>query len=92
MIAWITRIVVLFAILTAIYLALSLYNRWAERKRLRAEYDQQKAAASAAADDADSFVAQGMNDYERSLRRKLLLGVYLVPIAAIAILVALAQL
>ena len=92
MLAWITRIVVLFGILTAIYLALSLYNRWAERKRLRAEFEALKTAREAPPGDAESFVDQGMNSYERSLRRKLLLGVYLVPILAIAILVALAQL
>ena len=61
MLAWITRIVVLFGILTAIYLALSLYNRWAERKRLRAEYEALKAGPEAPPGDEASFVDHGMN-------------------------------
>lgn len=89
---WMYRIVIVFAIMTAVYLALSFYNRWAERRRLAGEYARAKHENPAEAADEESFVAQGMGSYERSLRRKLLLGVYLVPIAAIVLLVALAQL
>ncbi len=89
---WVTRIVVVFAILTAVYIGLSLYKRWAGRRRLANEYAKAEYEDPGAAGDEASFVARGMADYERSLRKKLLLGVYLVPLAAIALLVALAQL
>ncbi len=89
---WVLRIVVVFAILTAVYIGLSVANRWAERRRLAGEYARAQQENPGAAGDEASFVARGMGAYERSLRKKLLLGVYLVPLAAIALLVALAQL
>lgn len=88
---WAVRIVALLAVLTVIYLALSLYNRWAERRRLAAEFDRQAGQGAAEARDKEAFLSQGMNAYERSLKPKLLLGVYLVPLAALVLLVALAQ-
>ena len=90
--AWIWRIVGLFAVLTAFYLGLSLYNRWSERRRLAAEYARREAEEGAPAAGREAFVADGMNAYERSLRRKLVLLVYLIPFGTIALLVALAQL
>ncbi len=90
--AWIWRIVSLFAVLTVLYIGLSLYNRWAERRRLSAEYARREDEEGAPAAGREAFVADGMNDYERSLRRKLVILVYLIPFGAIALLVALAQL
>lgn len=89
--AWAVRIVALLAVLTAIYLALSFYNRWAERRRLAAEFDLSSERGEAPGPDKEAFVSGGMNAYEGSLRRKLLLGVFLVPLAALILLVALAQ-
>jgi len=89
---WMYRIVIVFAILTAVYIGLSFYKRWAERRRLANEYAQAKHENPAEVADEESFVARGMGAYERSLRKKLLLGVYLVPLAAIVLLIALAQL
>lgn len=90
---WVVRIVIVFAILTAVYLGLSFYNHWAERRRLANEYARARQDNPAeVTDDLEAFVARGMGAYERSLRKKLLLGVYLVPLAALALLVALAQL
>ena len=89
---WIWRIVGLFVVLTVIYIGLSLYNRWAERRRLSAEYARRESEEGAPAAGRQAFVDQGMNDYERSLRRKLVFLVYLIPFGAIALLVALAQL
>ena len=91
-IGWIWRIVGLFVILTVLYIGLSLYNRWAERRRLSAEYARREAEEGAPAADRQAFVQEGMNDYERSLRRKLVLLVYAIPLGAIALLIALAQL
>lgn len=91
MLVWITRAVVLFAVLTVIYLALSLYNRWAERRRLAAEFDRRRAEHGGGAVGREAFVGEGMRAYERSLKRKLLLGVYLIPLGVIALLVVVAQ-
>lgn len=89
---WIWRIVGLFVILTVLYIGLSLYNRWAERRRLAAEHARRESEEGAPTGNRQAFVNEGMNDYERSLRRKLVFLVYLIPFGAIAVLVALAQL
>lgn len=90
MLGLIRAIVIIFAILTVIYIALSQWNRWRERDRLRDEYR--------AADDLlrtvgteDEFVARGMSAYSRSLRPKLLLFVYAIPGILGTLLVWLAQ-
>jgi uncharacterized iron-regulated membrane protein len=90
--AWIFRVVIIFAILTAIYIGLSLYHRWAERRRLANEFASARQEGPSSPADEAAFIARGMGDYERSLRKKLLLGVYLIPLGAIVLLVALAQL
>ncbi len=87
---WVFWIVILFAVLTVVYLTLSLYNRWAERRRLVADFESRTATEGTSPDNLDSYVDQGMNDYERSLRKKLLLGVYLIPLAVTALLVGVA--
>ena len=87
MFAWVLRIVVLFAILSVVYIALSAYIRWDRRKTLEAEFD----AAGEGEEERESFVAQGMSDYDRSLRKKLLLGIYGIPLVIVSLLIALAE-
>lgn len=87
MFAWVLRIIIVFAVLTAIYLALSIYQRWQENRRLEAEYD----ADPDRQEDRDMFIARGMKEYEGSLKRNLLIGVYVLPIAAFVILYLLAE-
>lgn len=83
---WVIRILLLVAVLTAIYLALSAYSRWVQRKRLEAEYD----SADTHEDGREEYIARGMAQYERSLSKHLLLGVFVVPIAVVALLLAIA--
>lgn len=85
---WVIRIAVLFLVLTVAYLALSAYMRWGKRRALEAEYE----AAVDRAPDRETFVAEGLETYDRSLRKKLLLGIYGIPLLTVAVLIALAQL
>ena len=87
MFAWVLRIVVLFAILSVVYIALSAYMRWDRRKALQSEAD----AVGQGEQERESFVAQGMSDYDRSLRKKLLLGVFGIPVFVVTVLIALAE-
>ena len=89
--AWFVRIVVVLAVLTVIYLALSFFKRWEERKRLNADYDRQSQNGDVGSSDREAFVREGLSAYETSLRKKLLLGVYVIPFALILLLIALAQ-
>ena len=95
MFGWLLRFVGIFVVLTVVYLGLSIYKRWEERRRLTAEFAAQTAEGSAPRSVVDesqeAFVRHGMQEYERSLRKKLLLGVYLVPVSLLALLVLVAQ-
>ncbi|MEL7211799.1 MAG: hypothetical protein AAGK92_03995 [Pseudomonadota bacterium] len=72
----------LFAFLTVIYVCLSLYSRSARKEKLEEQYFQEGQPG-----DKDAFIKAGLEDYNGSLRKKLLLGVYVIPFSLIAILI-----
>lgn len=72
----------LIIILSVIYLYLTIRWRWKANKELQAEFD-----AGAVKGDRDAYIKEGMKEYEGSFRRKLLLGVFIIPGLAIAGLV-----
>ncbi|WP_298915688.1 hypothetical protein [uncultured Algimonas sp.] len=90
MIGLIRGIVIIFAILTVVYIALSQWSRWRERARLRDEYEAGTDLLRRTGTE-DEYVARGMTDYSRSLRPKLFLFVYAIPGALATFLVWLAQ-
>lgn len=90
MIGLIRSIVIIFLILTVIYIILSQWSRWRERVRLREDYSAQSDLFRETASE-DDFVVRGMAAYNRSLRPKLFLGVYAIPGALATLLVWLAQ-
>ncbi|ARC89618.1 hypothetical protein [Rhodovulum sp. MB263] len=63
-----------FVILTVIYVAVSLYSRAVRRGKLGREWDEEVRIG-----DRQAYVEEGLRQYDRSLRRKLILGVYVVP-------------
>ena len=86
MIIWVRYIVIILFILTLIYLALSSVSRFRHRRKLLTDY---KAAHAETAQE--DFMAKGMQKYERSMKPKLFIGVYLFPLAVIILLGYLAQ-
>jgi len=84
---WIWRGTILFVLLTIIYIALTVTNRLKEKTRLKAGYADSKKDMS-----KDDYVAKGMAKYNRSLKAKLFLGVYMVPVLIAGFLVYLGQL
>ncbi|WP_282022190.1 hypothetical protein [Ruegeria faecimaris] len=73
---------ILLVIQTVAYFALSLYSRSARRRRLERWWDEKGKTGDKAA-----FVARGLHVYDNSFRRKLILGVYVVPWVAIGSLI-----
>ena len=71
-----------FVVLTIIYVCLSFYSRAVRRDKLEAEWD-----AAQGPGEREAFVEDGMAEYQTSLRRKLLLGVYIVPFLLICLIV-----
>ncbi len=68
--------------LTILYVLVYLYARSVEKERLEREFD-----AGGTEGDRDAFIAEGLRVYHGSLRRKLLWGVYVVPLTVLAALI-----
>ncbi|RKF16120.1 hypothetical protein D6850_00685 [Roseovarius spongiae] len=71
-----------FLFLSVIYVALSLYSRAVRAGKLRAEWD-----ASGRSGDKEAFVEAGLKEYDGSVRRKLILLVYIIPMAAMGTII-----
>lgn len=76
------RLVIIgFVALSIVYVCLSLYSRSVRKSKLIAEWDANPDG------DKDAFVDRGLEEYSGSLKRKLLLGVYIVPVLLVALIV-----
>lgn len=87
MLGLVIRLTVLFAILTVIYVLLTKYFRWNRERELKTRFDSGEVRAN----DRESYVARGMAKYENSLTKKLLLGVFLLPIGIVVLLIYIAD-
>jgi len=81
MFALMRLVVVGFVVLTIVYICLSLYSRMVRRSKLAAQWDDNPDG------DREAFIQSGLEDYDHSLRRKLILGVYVVPTVLIAVII-----
>ncbi|MGJ8603027.1 MAG: hypothetical protein ACSHXH_02800 [Marivita sp.] len=75
-------LVIGFLALSVVYICLSLYSRAVRRDKLEQEWDEEIREG-----DRDAFVKAGLRDYDGSLRRKLILGVYIVPLTLISVII-----
>ena len=82
MIGFIRLVVMLFIALTIIYVCLSFYSRAIRKSKLKKKWHDGKQLV-----DRDTFVQRGLERYDGSIRRKLLLGVYVVPMVVIGVIV-----
>ena len=71
-----------FVALTVVFVCLSFYSRAVRREKLRARWE-----AGPRRLDQETFVKRGLERYDGSIRRKLLLGVYVVPVAVVGLIV-----
>lgn len=74
--------VVGFVVLTIVYVCLSWYSRGVRRDKLEAEWDEEGMTG-----DREAFVDEGLREYDGSLRRKLIWGVYIIPVTAVIALI-----
>ncbi|EAQ03190.1 hypothetical protein OB2597_13638 [Pseudooceanicola batsensis HTCC2597] len=77
-------LLVLLVVLTAIYITLSLWSRQVRKAKLRKAWE---AGDREFGDDRESYVRRGLEAYDDSFRRKLILLVYVVPVAVIAYII-----
>lgn len=62
-------------VLTIVYVVLSVWSRSVRREKLEEEWDTDIRTG-----DREAFIEDGLRDYDQSLRRKLILGVYVIPV------------
>jgi len=82
MIALARLIVFGFVGLSIVYICLSLYSRAVRRRKLAEEWEEQQPPMP-----RDTFIRVGLEEYDGSLRRKLILSVYIVPTLLIALII-----
>lgn len=75
-------LVIGFVVLTVVYVCLSLYSRAVRRSKLAAEWDEAEGPG-----ERETFIDEGMDEYDGSLRKKLILGVYVVPAFIVALII-----
>ena len=75
--------VLAFVLLTVVYLVVSIYSRSVRREKLEDAWDSDPAREGAAKDERDAYIEAGMQAYRSGLRRKLILLVYIIPMAVV---------
>lgn len=68
--------------LSVLYVLISVFARSLERERLEKRWDAGQGEGARAA-----YIEAGMARYQKSLRRRLLWGVYIVPLVVIGVLI-----
>ncbi|WP_299026007.1 hypothetical protein [uncultured Sulfitobacter sp.] len=71
-----------FIVLTVIYVCLSLYSRAVRKGKLRAEWHE-----GPQDQPLEAFLEEGLEDYDKSLRRKLILSVYVIPVILVSVVI-----
>jgi hypothetical protein len=82
MFAFLRLVLLLLIILTLIYGGVSLYSRERRRAKLKQHW-----AVKGLTGDRQSFIQRGLKQYDHSLRRRLILLVYILPLSAIALVI-----
>jgi hypothetical protein len=67
--------------LSIVYILVAIYSRSVRQEKLEDEWDEEIKEG-----DRDAFIDEGLKHYEGSLRKKLILLVFVVPICAVAVL------
>ena len=79
---WIRLILMALVFLGVIYFLVSIYSRSVRRERLEKRFD-----AGGVEGDRDAYIADGMQHYERGLRKRLIWLVIILPLMAMAVTV-----
>ena len=79
----ILRAVVLgFILLSVVYVIVSIYSRSVRREKLEKKFD-----AGGIEGDRDAYIEAGMQAYNKSLRRRLIWLVYIIPAVSVSAIV-----
>ncbi|TCO71998.1 hypothetical protein [Rhodovulum euryhalinum] len=82
MIALLRFMLLAFVVLTVVYVCVSLYSRAVRRGKLEREWDEEIRVG-----DRKAYVREGLEAYDQSLRRRLIAGVYIIPMIVIGTII-----
>lgn len=82
MLALARLLIVGFLVLTVLYVVLSIWSRRTRAEKLRREWED-----GGRSGDADAFVEAGLREYDGSVRRKLILLVYVIPVIVVGTII-----
>ncbi len=66
--------------LSVIYFLVSIYSRSVRREKLEKRFD-----AGGVAGERDAYIEDGMRDYEKGLRKRLIWLVYIIPMVVVGV-------
>lgn len=75
-------VIICFVLMTVVYVAVSLWSRSVRKRKLAREWDEEIRTG-----DREAFIDEGLEEYSHSLRRRLILLVYIVPVVVIGVIV-----
>jgi len=79
MLAWMRLLIFGLIALTALYVGISWYSRSARRKKMELDWEE-----AGRPGDRNAYIEAGMKQYEKSLRKRLIWLVYIVPVTLIS--------
>ncbi|WP_010138720.1 hypothetical protein [Oceanicola sp. S124] len=71
-----------FLVATVAYVVVSIWSRQVRRRKLREDWEEEGRPG-----DRRDYVEKGLDDYDDSFRRKLILLIYLVPVAVVVFII-----
>ena len=83
MIGLLRAAVLAFVLLTVVYVIVSIYSRSVRREKLEKAWDSDSEKLGAESSERDAYIRAGMEAYRNSLRRKLIVLVYIIPMAVV---------
>ncbi len=83
MIGLLRAAVLAFVLLTVVYVIVSIYSRSVRREKLEKAWDSDPEKLGAESSERDAYIRAGMEAYRNSLRRKLIVLVYIIPMAIV---------
>jgi hypothetical protein len=83
MFGWLRLALIGLFFLSIVYICLSWYSRSVRREKLEKQFDAQQAQQG----PREKFIEDGLKAYEGSLRRKLIWGVYVIPIILVFVMI-----
>jgi hypothetical protein len=76
---WLRLAFMMYVALTIIYFVTSIYSRSVRREKLEKEWDTDPAREGAPQAERTAFIENGMQAYEKGLKRQLLWLIYIIP-------------